>query len=157
MRPNPGVDPIDPPSQPSIELVLREAKRLHRAARSDSLCAALPVLRRLLQADAVPRVSLPELFRRRTLVQRKHLLRALAVEAGHESWEQYRPVLSRTPATALQHFELVQPGAGHLNLWFPSASAARIFAAHSGGQALRVGRQGVVLAAEGAPPEASHA
>lgn len=71
----------------SRDLLLREAKRLHRAAQSDSPAESLPVLRRLLAAEAIPGPTLPAAFRARTQVQRKHVLRALTLEAGYPSWE----------------------------------------------------------------------
>jgi hypothetical protein len=56
--------------------------------------ATLPVLRRVLASGAIRHDSLPEAFRRRGELQRKHLLRTLAVEAGFESWEAWRPTPS---------------------------------------------------------------
>jgi hypothetical protein len=152
MRPDPSIDHVDN----SANLVLREAKRLQRAATNSSLSAALPVLRRLLAANAVPRIALPELFRRRDLLKRKHMLRTLAVEAGFQSWEEYRPTLDATPSSALKHLEVIQPGAGHLNLWFPGQSEAEAFASRHGGHAMRVGGQAVVLQACGASAGYSH-
>ena len=75
--------------------MLREAKRLHRAATSDALSEALPVLRRLLAARAVPACPLQALFRDRASLQRKHVLRMLAFEAGHASWEAYSQALAQ--------------------------------------------------------------
>ncbi|MCB2034182.1 MAG: hypothetical protein KDF57_13060, partial [Ottowia sp.] len=51
-------------------LVLREARRLHRAARSDQLSTALPVLRRLIAEGVLAGTSLPQLHRARHTVQR---------------------------------------------------------------------------------------
>lgn len=137
-------------------LVLREAKRLHRAAISDSLSTALPVLRRLLAAGAVPPARLPELFRRRSTLQRKHLLRTLGIEAGFTSWEAHRPALDRLAVSELRQLELAHQGASCLNLWFSSELEARAFAARHGGRPIRVGSQAVVLPAQDRPESGHH-
>ena len=139
----------------SVQLVLREARRLHRAAVSDTLSEALPVLRRLLASRAVPDRPLPGLFQARGTVQRKHVLRALAREAGYASWEDYRHALPHIDVSHLQQLASVQRGTSVLKLWFSDTSAARRFAAEQGGQAVRVGVQAVVLPA--APPDAAEA
>jgi hypothetical protein len=127
------------------ELVRREAKRLHRAATSDSLAAALPVLRRLLAAGAITETTLPGLFRRRDTVQRKHVLRTLAFEAGSPSWEAYRPTLDHTDVRQLEAFAVVGTGYAKLNLWFSNEPDAARFASQHGGHSVRVGTQAVVL------------
>ncbi|MBL8459537.1 MAG: hypothetical protein JNM92_09270 [Zoogloea sp.] len=139
----------------SVQLVLREAKRLHRAAASGPLSEALPILRRLMATRAVTDRSLPGLFRARCTVQRKHVLRALAREAGYASWEDYRHALPHLDISQLEQLASVQRGTAVLKLWFSDTSAARRFAAEQGGQAVRVGVQAVVLPA--APSEAAEA
>jgi hypothetical protein len=131
----------------STQVVLREAKRLHRAATSGSLSAALPVLRRILAAGAVPTTTLPNLFGRRDTVQRKHVLRTLAYEAGHMNWEEYRPTLAHADGRQLEQFSVLEKGYANLNLWFSSESEAQRFATQHGGRAVRVGMQAVVLPA----------
>lgn len=135
---------ITPSPRSSAALVLREAKRLHRAARSESLSQSLPVLRRLIGCRVLAGLSLPALHRTRTVVQRKHVLRMLAVEAGHANWESYAEALRALPLERLVHFDILRQGAGHLNLWFPSVEAAR---EHAGpqGAVIAVGRQAVIL------------
>ncbi|MGL4576315.1 MAG: hypothetical protein ACRCV9_16145 [Burkholderiaceae bacterium] len=133
------------PEITSTQVVLREAKRLHRAATSDSLSSALPVLRRLLNAAAVPTQTLPSLYRLRSTVQRKHVLRTLAFEAGHASWEEYSRVLPLLDAQQLQQSFLSERGVASLKLWFPNEAGAEHFAAQNGGQAVRVRSQAVVL------------
>lgn len=130
-----------------VSIVLREAKRLHRAATSDSLSSALPVLRRLIAAGAMPASSLPELFRLRSTVQRKHILRTLAIEASYGSWEEYRPKLEHVDAQQLEQFEVLDKGYANLNLWFSSESEAQLFARDNGGRVVSVGGQAVVLPA----------
>ena len=140
-------DPVPNSSSLAIQAVLREARRLHRAATSDALSNALPVLRRLLAARAIPAQALPILFRQRATVQRKHVLRMLAFEAGYDSWESYSRLLPGLDPNAVA-LSLALPrgtGTGTLKLWFSGEAQARRYAAAHGGRALRVGRQGVVL------------
>jgi hypothetical protein len=130
---------------PTIELVLREARRLHHAARSASLCACLPVLRRVLAAEVVPSQALTALFRNRAAIQRKHLLRMLAVEADHRSWQAYRSALADAHPSDLEHLAVAAHGYANLNLWFTSEAAAQKYASQHGGRSVRMGRQAVVL------------
>ncbi len=131
---------------PAVSQLLREARRLHRAARSDALTQSLPVLRRLLRSQSVTPGSLPELHRRRHSVQRKHVLRMLAREAGHPGWEAYRHWLERGgDGLPIEHFDIAGRHAGHLNLWFSTPEAARSHAAVHGGRPIRVGDQAVLL------------
>jgi hypothetical protein len=129
----------------TVTLLLREAKRLHKAASSEPLAPSLPVLRRLLASQIFQGMSLPELRRHRSMVQRKHLLRMLAMEAGCASWEAYRQALMDTPPDQLAHFEIARQGAGQLNLWFSSMDEAQAHVQAHGGRAMRVGMQAVVL------------
>lgn len=137
-------------SNSSSQIVLREARRLHRCASSDSLADALPVLRRLLAAQAVPGDTLPNLFRNRASVQRKHVLRTLAVEAGYRSWEDYSRALPRIDPQALAQSLGSVRSAANLKLWFTSEVEAVRFASLHGGLAARVGNQAVVLQADAA-------
>lgn len=129
----------------SVDLVLREARRLHRAAQSDSLSTSLPVLRRVIAAAVVPISNLPELFRNRTTLRRKHLLRTLALEAGYPSWEIFRPSLDLMHLSELEHFAVIEKGWANLNLWFSTESNAQAHASEHGGRAMCVGNQGVVV------------
>lgn len=133
------------PTASSTLLVLREARRLHRAAASDSPSISLPVLRRVLAAGAAPTRTLPNLFRARNTVQRKHVLRTLAVEAGYGSWEEYARALPLLDMQQLQLALHAERGASRLKLWFASEAEAAQFASEHGGQAVRVGKQAVVL------------
>ena len=129
----------------SMSLVLREARRLHKLAASASLAAPLPVLRRLIGNQILNGLSLPELHRQRDLVQRKHLLRLLAVEAGHASWEAYRVALVQLSPQALEHFDLVRQVIGYPNFWFSTPEQAQAHVLAHGGRAMRVGQQAVVI------------
>lgn len=130
----------------TIDAVLREAKKLHRAATSTSLAQALPVLRRLIFSGALEGLSLPELHRRQDMVRRKHILRMLAVEAGCRSWEEYRPTLVNKSANDVEHFDVIRRTSGYPNVWFSSLLEAREFAAAHGGRVIPVREQAVVIA-----------
>lgn len=133
------------PSPSAIAILLRAAKRLHKAARSDSLEQALPILRRLISCHAFGDVSLPELHRRRSVVQRKHMLCMLAVEAGYDGWAEYRKAIVGLSADELTHFDIARQGLGYPNLWFSSSAEADAYCAEHGGRVIRVGRQAVVV------------
>lgn len=134
-----------PTQETAAAVVLREAKILHKAVCSTALMKSLPVLRRLLEAKALPGSSLPELFRRKESIQRKHVLRMLAMEAGYPSWERYRQVLSTLDPAGLSHFDIARRDKGSLNLWFASLAEAEQYAAVHGGKPLRVGRHAVIF------------
>ncbi len=147
--PRPDPSPADSSSSPTCSskpagAVLREARRLHRAATSDALSTSLPVLRRLIASGALPDAGLPALFRGRAQVQRKHVLRMLAREAGFDSWESWRPALGAAHASALMQAHDLRRDTGTLHLWFRNESEARAFAALHGGTAVRLGDHAVV-------------
>lgn len=136
-----------PAAQPSAAAaVLSLARKLHRLATSDSLANSLPVLRRVLSSQTLAGLSLAQLWRQRAMVQRKHLLRTLAVEAGFPNWEHYCRELRQMRTEALAHFDVQQARAGQLNLWFSSAAQAKAHAREFGGCVASVGLQAVVLA-----------
>ena len=64
---------------------LLEAKKLHKATKSESLSNVLPVLRRLLNSKVLIDISLPQLKNKTEMIQRKHLLQLLASENGKAS------------------------------------------------------------------------
>jgi hypothetical protein len=139
---SPKSDPAD--SQAAVA-VLREARRLHRIAVSDALSKSLPVLRRLLSSNTLHGVSLPELFRTRSTVQRKHILRTLAIEAGFSSWEAYRWALRTMSVDQLGHFDMIQREIGYPNFWFSTLDQAQEHVLKHGGKTMRVGQQAVVV------------
>lgn len=49
----------------ATQLLLLEAKKLHRAATSDSKLKALPVLRRLITTQVIRELSLAELYQKK--------------------------------------------------------------------------------------------
>ncbi|QLG88952.1 hypothetical protein HQ393_12295 [Chitinibacter bivalviorum] len=129
----------------AVELVLRQAKRCQRLANTGSISAALPILRRLINAGAVAETSLTVLFRQRATLQRKHFLRMLALEAGLSSWELLRPHLLTLGADDLAHFQWRESEAGKLNLWFATPEAAAQYVQDQGGRLVKVGTQALVL------------
>ncbi len=129
----------------AAELVLRIARNLHRAVNAEALAISLPVLRRLLATKTLTEISLPELQRRRDIVQRKHVLRMLAVEAGFNCWEDYRHALDEMNADQVSHFEQFSRSAGYPNLWFSTYEEAQDYAWKNNGRALKIGSQAVVL------------
>lgn len=133
------------PPESAAELVLRIARNLHRGARSESLAISLPLLRRLLATATLFDISLPELHRRRDMIQRKHVLRMLAVEAGFNSWEDYRHQLDGMDAGQVSHFDQLSRSAGYPNLWFSTYEEAQDYAWENKGKALRIGAQAMVL------------
>lgn len=135
--------PERPVGNASINLALREAKRLHRGAKSDALSSSLPVLRRLLSAGVLRNTTLPKAFHARSGLQRKHFLRLLALEAGFPSWETYRPVLMTIHPSELDAFLVLEKGWAFLHSWFPSEEQAQV--AKPDGRVLRIGSHAVVL------------
>ncbi|MFN3579715.1 MAG: hypothetical protein ACK4VV_04500 [Pseudomonas sp.] len=132
-------------SSTSITLALREAKRLHRIAKSDALSSSLPVLRRLLSAGVLRNTTLPQAFRARSSLQRKHFLRLLALEAGFSSWEAYRPALMCINPSELDSFIVLEKGWAFVHNWFPSEEQAQAQVAKVGGRVLRIGSHAVAL------------
>ena len=126
-------------------VAVREARRLHRAARSNALPTALPVLRRLLVASVLTGMSLPQLHRMRGTVQRKHLLRLLALEAGHADWPAYRNALRQASPQDLLALGVRSRTWSTLNAWFADDVQASRLARAQGGHAVRVGPHTVVL------------
>ena len=141
MQPHPSLQPSRPQA---TDVVRALAKQLHRAATSDSLRASLPVLRRILATQTLRDLSLPQLYKQRDRVQRKHLLRTLAIEAGYASWEHYSQALPGMAIDQLPHLDLLH-AAGYPNLWFSTRAQAQTYATAHGGAVLSVGAQAVVL------------
>lgn len=129
----------------AAEIVLRIARNLHRAVNADALAISLPVLRRIIATKTLTEISLPELQRRRDMVQRKHVLRMLAVEAGFNCWEDYRHALDDMDAGQVSHFDQLSRAAGYPNLWFSTFEEAQDYAWENNGRALKIGSQAVVL------------
>lgn len=129
----------------AADILLRIARTLHRSANSESLAVSLPVLRRLLATNTLTAISLPDLQRNRDIIQRKHVLRTLAIEAGFTCWEDYRRALDQMNIDDVTQFDYLRRAAGYPNLWFSTYDEARAYAGEHGGRALQVGMQAVVL------------
>jgi len=125
--------------------VLALARKLHRAARSDTPAVALPVLRRVLATGTLHGFTLPALYRDRTKLRRKHVLRMLGIEAGYAGWENYRHALDTLTPAQLTHYDLWQGKAGYPNAWFSTPAQAQRHADSHGGRVVQVGHQAVVL------------
>lgn len=136
---------LHPSRTQAADLVRALARQLQHAAISDSLRESLPVLRRILATHTLRDLSLPQLFQQRAMIQRKHLLRTLAIEAGYPSWEHYSRALPGMTASQLPHLDMLQANAGYPNLWFSSAAQAQAYAQAHGGRVVPVGTQAVVL------------
>ena len=132
-------------SESAAEIVLRVARHLHRATMSESLSVSLPILRRLLATSTLTAVSLPELQRNRDIIQRKHILRMLAVESGFKCWEDYRHALDHMGADELTHYDQFRGVMGYPNQWFSTYEEAQTFASTCNGRVLKVGTQAVVI------------
>ncbi|MEK8034735.1 hypothetical protein AACH06_28285 [Ideonella sp. DXS29W] len=137
----------------TIDIVLRQARKLHLAAKSDSLSSAMPVLRRIHAAGIFPSKTLFALHRERGSIQRKHLLRLLAIEAGYPDWERFRPELAHWSPEALEHFKVADEWTPYLNAWFASEAQASAYAQAHGGRVVRYGPHAVVQASDAAMAE----
>lgn len=131
-------------SKDPIEALLRQAKTLHKQTKSDSMSQAMPVLRRLVNTQVFPETQLSQLFHQRENIQRKHLLRMLALEAGFNSWEQFKPALQSHPELLPQDLHSSKDIA-KLNLWFSTEREALAYAQEHGGEVKRHGAQAVVV------------
>jgi len=132
-------------SESAAEVLLRTARHLHRSAFSDSLSIALPVLRRLLATSTLTAVSLVELQRNRDIIQRKHVLRMLAIEAGFNSWEDFRHALDRMSVDEINHYDPLRGAVGYPNLWFSNYEEAQAYANEHNCRPLRFGMQALVI------------
>jgi hypothetical protein len=131
-----------------LKPLLHVAKSLHRAARSESRLQSLPILRRLISSETFRQISLPELHCQRAIIQRKHILQMLALEAGFCSWSEYKRNISTQPAEQHVHYSIALRYAGYPNIWFTSILEAEEYSAEHGGQPITVGKQAVVIPSE---------
>ena len=129
----------------AVALARRMARTLQRAAQKGELVLALPVLRRLLVHEVVPAMPLPELLRQRHVLQRKHFLWLLAVEAGYANWEVYLQGLLKQEPAAVAPLHVKASGAAVLKNWFANEADAQQFAQEHGGEVVAMGGQAVVI------------
>lgn len=143
----PVLQQLDQNSEQTLLTLTREARKLHKQATSDSKMRALPVLRRLLNANIFDGVSLVELYQQQALIQRKHLLNLLAKEMGYGHWSLVRNALSHPEVNLQSHPSIELQNIGYPNLWFSNINEAREYAAQNGGKAVEVANQAVVVEA----------
>ncbi|WP_295891341.1 hypothetical protein [uncultured Vibrio sp.] len=127
-----------------IDALLREARRLHRDAKLGRISLALPAIRRVQASGVFLDESVSFLYKSRQRLQRKHFLRILALEAGHNSWEQYKPILSNEQQTPIRDVDRAYEDVSQLNLWFSNKQQALDYVQLHGGQVLSYGVQAVV-------------
>lgn len=132
----------------AVDVVLRQARKLHLAAKVGSISRAMPAVRRVYVAGIFPGIALSALYGERQTLQRKHFLRALALEAGYPDWERYRPALEGMQLAAVDHFKVADGGFGTLNSWFSNEQQALACAAQLGGRVFKIGTQAVVVSPE---------
>ncbi|MES2949539.1 MAG: hypothetical protein V4858_13440 [Pseudomonadota bacterium] len=139
-----------PPSNHAISAVeqtLRMARTLHRASKDATLLMAMPAVRRAHAAGVFAELTLSTLYRQRHLLQRKHFLRTLAVEAGFANWETYLPTLRSQAPQALEHYRTGLEY-GYPNAWFSTHAQAIAFVEKHGGKVVRYGQQAMVVRPE---------
>ncbi len=139
--------PTSPNAISAVEQALRQARTLHRASKDATLLAAMPAVRRAHAAGVFAELTLSALYRQRHLLQRKHFLRMLAVEAGFANWESYLPALRNHPPQALEHYTSWREF-GYPNAWFSTHAQAIAFAEERGGKVVRYGHQAMVVRPE---------
>ena len=136
------------PSEALTELA-RHAKQLQRTAQYGRKADCLPVSRRLIRTQVISHLTLPALYRQREQVQRKHLYRLLAIEAGFDSWEACRANLVSKMASGSEPVNLGLLHAplkhSYPNLWFANPEEAHRYTAEHGGQVYTYGQHAVVL------------
>lgn len=130
---------------PHAEFLRRHARRLLRAAHADA-SHALPVLRRIRAAGAIPEHSLIELYAGREGVRLKHVLNMLAIELGYADWGACKRDIDGRDTALLDALRLDAGLFGDFATnWFPDEPAARAWQAEHGGYVVRYGRQAVAI------------
>ncbi|MCK6264209.1 hypothetical protein KP803_13090 [Vibrio sp. ZSDE26] len=129
-----------------VELWLYEAKLLHKSTKSDQLSSSLPVLRRLLKYSVLVGLSLPELQKDVTIIQRKHLLQLVAIENGCKSWAEFKAILESEIVSSDKYLpeRIKLKGIGYPARWFSTMEEAQSYAKIHGGEAILVGMQAVI-------------
>jgi hypothetical protein len=138
----------------AVEQALRQARALHRASKDATLLVAMPAVRRAHAAGVFVELTLSALYRQRHLLQRKHFLRMLAVEAGFTNWESYLPTLRDQPPQTPEHYTSWRDF-GYPNAWFSTHAQAIAFAEERGGKVVRYGHQAMVVRPEATTDSAS--
>ena len=133
------------PSLSATDYLRFKAKKLLKSAHSDAKSSSLPILRRLINSHVFRNVQLPDLYRHRQQIQRKHVLQLLALEAGFSDWAGLKSNYKDLSADQLA----LDPGRlfefGYPNLWFRNHKEAREYVARHGGQLITQGLQAMVV------------
>lgn len=128
-----------------LKLWLREAKILQKASQSSSLSDSLPVLRRLINTNVLRGLSLPELTKKRDIIQRKHLLNMLAIENGSSCWAEFKQKVESSTDGEFLPYSVELRNAGYPVLWFSTESEATAYANDNGGKVVKVEGQAAVV------------
>ncbi|EGU61701.1 hypothetical protein VINI7043_21276 [Vibrio nigripulchritudo ATCC 27043] len=132
-------------TNPAVESLLREARKLHRVAKSGSVSDAMPIIRRVEKSGVCFGQPVSSLYNQRQTLKRKHFLRMLSIEAGYNSWESYKPVLLAQQDGAAFTPDFDEKVLSTLNLWFSTEEEAQTYANQHGGEVLKYGNQAVVI------------
>ncbi|SON49996.1 hypothetical protein [Vibrio tapetis] len=129
-----------------VEFWLFEAKLLHKHVKSERKSHSLPVLRRLLNQKVLVGLSLPELQKDVSIVQRKHLLQLVSIENGFASWVAFKQTLESASDSSGQYLpeRIKLKNIGYPALWFSTMDEAVSYANIHGGEAIPVGSQAVI-------------
>ncbi len=129
-----------------VEFWLFEAKLLHKHVKSERKSYSLPVLRRLLNQKVLVGLSLPELQKDVSIIQRKHLLQLVSIENGFVSWVEFKQTLESASDSSEQYLpeRIKLKNIGYPALWFSTLNEAVSYANIHGGEAIPVGSQAVI-------------
>ncbi|MGF1695778.1 hypothetical protein L4C54_08895 [Vibrio lamellibrachiae] len=129
-----------------VEIWLYEAKLLQKSTKSDQLSSSLPILRRLLKHSVLVGLSLPELQKDVTIIQRKHLLQLISIENGFKSWVEFKSVLESSINSSDKYLpqRIKLKNIGYPARWFSTMEEAQSYANIHGGEAISVGTQAVI-------------
>lgn len=135
-------------SESNTDFLRRYARRILRQARSNQPSKALPILRRVHAARAVPVERVTDLYQGREALQLKHMYRTVAIELGYDSWDACKRDIERQPKETLDRFRLDLGAFGdYAHIWFSDAPAARAWQREHGGRVVVYGSQAVVMTA----------
>ncbi|MBQ5948781.1 hypothetical protein [Massilia sp. ST3] len=133
-------------SETNTNFLRRVARLMLRAARSDHPSKALPVIRRVHAARAVPAGRITELYHARQTLQLKHMFSTVATELGYDSWDACKRDIERRPSALLDRFRLDLGAFGdYEHVWFSDAPAAQAWQREHGGRVVVYGSQAVVM------------
>ncbi|CAN0619911.1 conserved protein of unknown function [Burkholderia multivorans] len=136
------------PTLPNSAFLRHHARHLLRHATSPDASRAMPVLRRLHAARAIPEHRLADLHAQRGRLQLKHMLALLAHELGYAGWAACNADIDARDPARLDAYRLDAGHFGdHVHQWFSSEAAARAWQREHGGYVMRYGAQAVAILA----------